>query len=221
MRTELISILRYKYCQIEHVQVSKIRRTHKTKTSHIMWFRSHYVGVFKAHKWKGAKRSSSFCAAGSLLFSEVLLFMATYQPVIKMLSSVCFHTCICHWRTHPHALFVVPSLLIVSTVQCVERTMDLIQQSRQKSTGTLMRFNGNRGRISLCVAIICRCIQVWWKSVRGFQQGVDFLGSQTGTFMGDTGESNNTSMKVHINQISLHEVYLNVIFNPNTPAAIY
>lgn len=39
--------------------------------------------------------------------------------------------------------------------------------------------------------------------------------------MGDTGESNNTSMKVHMNQIPLHELNLNAIFNPNTLAAIY
>lgn len=32
--------------------------------------------------------------------------------------------------------------------------------------------------------------------------------------MGDTGESNNTPVKVHINQIPLHELNLNAGFNP-------
>ena len=39
--------------------------------------------------------------------------------------------------------------------------------------------------------------------------------------MGNTGESNNTPMEVHINQIPLHELNLNARFIPNTLSAIY
>lgn len=44
----------------------------------------------------------------------------------------------------------------------------------------------------------------------GFWQVVDFLGYQTGTCMGDTGETNSTQMKVHVNQIPLLEDHVEV-----------
>lgn len=52
------------------------------------------------------------------------------------------------------------------------------------------------------------------KASYGFWQVCDFLGYQTGTCMGDTGEADNITVKVHINQIPLHEMRLNAGFNP-------
>lgn len=129
-----------------------------------------------------------------------------------------------HIRTHLHALFVFPLLLFFSTVHCVGTTVSLIQQSWEELTGMFQskwHLIVNWSVFIFYVAIIWRCTEVWGKLSYGFWQEVDFLGDQTGSCMGDTGESNNTPVKVHLNQIPLHELNLNAGYNPNTLAAIY
>lgn len=190
--------------------------------------------TLECSKLTSEKERSSFYAAGSCwssaLFSEpvafqdtvLLLFMATYQPVIEMFSSVCFRTCVCHSHTPSRSLCGSLVTHCLHSAVCRKNNATNTTESAEIKwyvDAILIVIEGGPVYVLQLYADASKCDV--WKSFHGFQQGVDFLGSQTGTFMGDTGESNNTSVKVHINQISLHEVYLNVIFNPNTAAAIY